>query len=386
MKNLNYFLRITPTVTALFASIFGPSASADTLENANALFAHVESVYADSLSPSGPETQEIQGYYVRYYANSGIYVGVLGQKVYALGGTLGEDLVYAGRMDEFITVSGVDISDAILSNTRGSCAYYAENTFASALDIQRGVELDATLSITVDGDSCSLAANSIPNHSFNDASASFVDPVTEINATYEIPLDPEFADAPTALSLQLDNGLFLNGVKLDLLAAGCFGVGDGKIGCFDMDTNWRYDPMSPLNNFGTDTHNAHVQPGGQYHYHGNPKALFDLDGDVASPVIGFAADGFPIFGSFVQDGDVPRAVASSYQLKEGARPSTSDSPGGVYDGTFVDDWEFVEGSGDLDECNGMMRDGIYGYYVVDQYPWVLACYQGTPDPSFSKRK
>ena len=53
-----------------------------------------------------------------------------------------------------------------------------------------------------------------------------------------------------------------------------------------------------------------------------------------------------------------------------------------YDGQFRGDWEYVENTGDLDECNGMIVDGQYGYYVTDSFPWVLACYSGTPDQSF----
>ncbi len=61
--------------------------------------------------------------------------------------------------------------------------------------------------------------------------------------------------------------------------------------------------MSPLGHrFGADQHNVHVQPNGLYHYHGNSTALFQLDGSVESPVIGFAAVGFPIFGSFIDEG------------------------------------------------------------------------------------
>jgi hypothetical protein len=104
----------------------------------------------------------------------------------------------------------------------------------------------------------------------------------------------------------------LKGVKIDLLAAGCFGVGDGNIGCHDIDQPWRYDPMSPLVGFGTDIHNAHTQPDGTYHYHGNPQALFDRRGSIASPVIGFAADGFPIFGSFIDEASTVREVNSSW--------------------------------------------------------------------------
>jgi len=142
--------------------------------------------------------------------------------------------------------------------------------------------------------------------------------------------------------------------------------------------------MSPLASFGTDGHNAHTQPDGTYHYHGNPQALFDQSGTVASPVIGFAADGFPIFGSYINDNNMVREVASSYQLRSGARPSGANNPGGSYDGTFVDDDEYVTGLGDLDECNGMMRGGVYGYYIVNSYPWVLACFKGLVNESFSK--
>ena len=48
--------------------------------------------------------------------------------------------------------------------------------------------------------------------------------------------------------------------------------------------------------FKVDIHNAHVQGDGTYHYHGNPNAMFDdsPSGD-GSPLIGFAADGFPIW-------------------------------------------------------------------------------------------
>jgi hypothetical protein len=41
-------------------------------------------------------------------------------------------------------------------------------------------------------------------------------------------------------------------------------------------------------------------------------------------------------------------------------------------------------AGDLDACNGKVVDGRYGYYVTATYPWVLACFRGTPDPSFAK--
>ncbi|MEO0987375.1 MAG: YHYH protein [Cyanobacteria bacterium J06639_14] len=54
----------------------------------------------------------------------------------------------------------------------------------------------------------------------------------------------------------------------------------------------------------------------------------------------------------IDNGTIRKAI-SSYQLKQGARPYGSGNPGGFYDGTFIDDFAYVEGGGDLDECNGM---------------------------------
>ena len=79
-----------------------------------------------------------------------------------------------------------------------------------------------------------------------------------------------------------------------------------------------------------------------------------------------------------------RKATSSYQLRPGLRPSGAGEPGGTYDGTFRDDYIYVPGSGDLDECNGMTVDGVYGYYITEEYPYILACFSGTPDPSFQK--
>ncbi|MED5420842.1 MAG: YHYH protein, partial [Pseudomonadota bacterium] len=61
-----------------------------------------------------------------------------------------------------------------------------------------------------------------------------------------------------------------------------------------------------------------------------------------------------------------------------------DDPGGTYDGTFRDDYEYVPGAGDLDECNGMTVDGVYGYYITDAFPYIVACFRGIPNLSFQK--
>ena len=120
----------------------------------------------------------------------------------------------------------------------------------------------------------------------------------------------------------------------------------------------------------------------------------DCVGKQASPVIGFAADGFAIYGTCFTDpstGQVRKAI-SSYQLKTGPRVDegiyTAPIVGGNvvsanYDGQFRGDWEYTVALGDLDECNGMTVNGQYGYYVTDTFPWVINCFKGSPNASFS---
>ena len=364
--------------------------TADTFNNAIALFEFAEAQFPELASPPNPETQEIQGFYVRYYENSKIYLGVQGDNIWAVGGSLGEQVKLYGKLRDYLELQNTDLSDALLSNRRPYCTFYADNTFSSVRDIQRNLLFTGDVSITVEGDAveegeCVITANGIPNHDFNDADASFATDVSEVSYVLRIPVNPTFADEPTSISLNTDNGILLNGVKIDLLAAACYNVGDERIGCNNMDQPWRLDPMSPLNRFGTDSHNAHTQPNGAYHYHGNPKALFQQENtSQESPVVGFAADGFPIYGPFIDDHGIIRRVTSSYQLRAGSRPSGTGDPGGSYDGTYRDDYEYVANSGDLDECNGMMWNGAYGYYIIDAFPWVLNCYRGTPHVSFNK--
>ncbi|MGP6089844.1 YHYH protein [Antarctobacter jejuensis] len=278
-----------------------------------------------------------------------------------------------------------DITDAFLTERSANCADYVDEHTASATDLFTKTRYDAAVTITADGQTCTIASNAVPNHDFNTVEG-FFNGFAEQDQTYTITATPTATETPTPLTLRMDNAVFLNGVKLDLIAAGCHGIGDGLIGCFDMTTPYRFDPMGAASNmFGTDAHNAHTQNDGLYHYHGNPMALFEQDNPgAASPVIGFAADGFPIFGSYIDDNGTIRAATTSYRLKSGTRPDGDDGPGGAYDGTFVDDWEFVEGLGDLDQCNGMVQNGVYGYVVTETYPHVMGCFTGTPDPSFEK--
>jgi|GEM_PF-403384 len=111
-----------------------------------------------------------------------------------------------------------------------------------------------------------------------------------------------------------------------------------------------------------------------------------------SPMLGFAFDGSPVYGPWGYDEDgVLRRMRSSYRLRpiadrttwpDGTEltpaqvgPSLADAPLG----TFVEDYEYVEGAGDLDRSNGRWAvtpdypDGVYAYYLsVDETGGTLA--------------
>ncbi len=182
-------------------------------------------------------------------------------------------------------------------------------------------------------------------------------------------------------------GVAVNGVVLDPGAAEWWRG--------DFSSGWQYEPLSGAMDLGLDDSNGHVQPNGAYHYHGIPTRLLRrlTEGKPTMVMIGWAADGFPIYGPWDRKVPGDRAspwiqVRSSYQLKKGNRP---DGPGGFYDGSFVADFEFVAGAGDLDECNGRFGptpefpNGIYHYHVTDTFPYIPRYFKGTPDPSFFRR-
>ena len=113
-----------------------------------------------------------------------------------------------------------------------------------------------------------------------------------------------------------------------------------------------------------------------------------------SPLIGWAADGFPIYAvyGYSDPNDSKSKVqklSSSYQLKTGSRPG-GDAPAGIYDGTFVRDYEYVPESGDLDECNGCQTvtpefpNGTYAYFLTEQWPVIPRFWKGTPSQDFQR--
>ena len=82
-------------------------------------------------------------------------------------------------------------------------------------------------------------------------------------------------------------------------------------------------------------------------------------------------------------------LKSSYQLRIGERPGNGiTAPCGEYSGIYTADYEFVDGLGDLDECNGTKGatseypNGTYYYMITEDYPFVGRYLVGAPSNDF----
>ena len=202
--------------------------------------------------------------------------------------------------------------------------------------------------------------------------------------SFRVTLDPKVADRPTAMTLS-PFGVALNGIPFD--------PGAAEFWQRNPRSGWQYEAMGGAVNLGLDDSNAHVQPTGAYHYHGVPVRLMrKLMQAETMIMVGYAADGFPIYAMLGHDevddsSSELRKMKSGYRIKQGQRPG---GPGGRHDGSFVQDYEFVEGEGDLDECNGRFGvtpeypSGIYHYYLTDSFPYIPRMFKGAPDESFMR--
>ena len=242
-----------------------------------------------------------------------------------------------------------------------------------------------------------FTSNGIPRHATgqypNQGNPNTIGVHTEVR---RVPKAPVKTDIPSEMA---EFGITLDGIKLDRDTAESY----------RNERQWNYEALTPgmarrLSGdarfawLGSDCNNAHVQPGGSYHYHGPPRALLrelTAGAEIEDMVLGgFAADGFPfyLFYGYEDPGDPASglvAVEASWDLRPGERAT---APGGAHDGTFREDWQYVEGSGDLDECGGRFGvtpefpDGTYHYYLTSDYPYIPRCVFGTPDASFRARR
>jgi len=238
-------------------------------------------------------------------------------------------------------------------------------------------EFGTMTTVTVAGGVRTIVSNALPDHEVGE----FPNPgnpntITEQDVSYEYPANPVYVGSATSA---MTPGVAVNGVK--------FEPGTAETVTCESGETFRVEALQDIYDLGLDFNNAHVQPTGEYHYHGISELLanaYSTDDDLVH--VGFAADGFLMYYS--KSG----AYSPSYSLSTDARSGTdcvgSMALGGdavevdrtTADGTYASDWQYSDANGDdnlyLDECNGTEIDGSYAYVITAEYPFISRCLNG----------
>ena len=235
--------------------------------------------------------------------------------------------------------------------------------------------------------------------------------ITAIPSIYKIPLNPVQNTGALTATGAGNIGVFINGV-------GLFSYGDGfsYTPASNSDTPtpngvWRRDAVK-AEMIGFDCAKAHPAAQGNYHHHQNPSTfnldllqlsticnlypsdgLYTINPTIHSPLIGFAYDGFPIYGAFGYTstngtGGISR-MKSSYQLRNITTRTTYADGTDVVDGPpisstfplgwYREDYEYIAHPSDptyLDEHNGR-------FCITPEYPSGIYCYFSTIDSNYN---
>ena len=285
--------------------------------------------------------------------------------------------------------------------TAGVLVNINENIFNS----DESVNTNSRYSWSSNGSERVLNGNGIPNHEVGTFPNNH-----NPNSIREQNINKRFTLCPNIIS---ESGLevvgpalviayALNSVKFDPGTAGRCND-QGVCSLAQGQGNWNIEALGhDTFNFGDDMNHAHVQPNGAYHYHGIPELLVDfLGNNEGMTLVGWAADGFPVYAryGFSDANDATSktiALKPSYRLKSQPDPNRpmvltrlSGGPGQgttpntpISMGAFTQDYEYVDGLGDLDQCNGRFGvtpefpNGIYYYVVSDDFPFFTRCLKG----------
>lgn len=284
----------------------------------------------------------------------------------------------------------VNVIEQLAGSTDGVFCDYDYNEFNDSASVQ----LTSSATWSCANGSRSLVANGVPDHAVGTfPNSGNPNTISAQSVSEDYTLSPVETNTATTLGgPRGSTGYVLNGVKIDASTAGSCDNSGSDCSLIDNSGSWSIEALGQSHfDFGTDDNNAHVQPTGAYHYHGMPEGFVSLQGgnSTTMTLIGWAADGFPIYARYGYSeannaSSTIVAMTGSYSLIStvpSTRPDTS-----VYAlGTFAQDWEYVEGSGDLDECNGRygvtpeFPNGIYHYYATDTYPYFQRCVKGEVD-------
>lgn len=236
---------------------------------------------------------------------------------------------------------------------------------------------DPTLSVTCEDDYLLVEGNGIPHYTFVQTTPNAL---TAANHAYQIPLNPQVADAPTDIPLLGFVGVAVNGAPF-------FGPNEGGIPQAEQfgDPIYNNDNSSAsADGSGTLMDGCLGHTANEYHYHAlldiclTPESLAEdpwflpvRDNTLPSPIVGYAADGFPVYGRYgCLDEDCNELVEFKSSWDMIGDPTT-----------FAwDAYAFNEKNDPqyLDRCNGRVGpDGTYRYHETAGFPYILGCFTGT---------
>lgn len=200
------------------------------------------------------------------------------------------------------------------------------------------------------------------------------------------------------------------GVKTKV-GLGHIGIWSNGVSVFNADDGMTYNNLGVWNRnafvwegISFDACQGHPAPNGEYHHHISPNCMFSINSATHSPLIGYAFDGYPIYGPYgyssAMDTTSPiKRIESSYKLRSITKrqilangtvlqPSQygPDVNAQYILGSFIQDFEFQSGLGDLDQYNGRFcktpeyPNGVYAYFTtIDKnlapaYPFIIGPY------------
>jgi len=229
--------------------------------------------------------------------------------------------------------------------------------------------------VTVSGNTRTIVTNALPNHETGlFPNSGNPNTISAQSKRYEYPTKPAYRGVASEVHVP---GVAVNGVKFEPGTAETVTCATGE--------TYRVEGLQDTFNLGMDFNNAHVQPTGAYHYHGLSDLLAEVHAHSGEELVhvGFAADGHLIYIS------TNNAYTSSYRLSAslrtgnncnvslGGRQGPNTVVGGtIPDGTYTSDWEYLAGSGDLDECNGKFIGDQYLYLITNEFPYISRCLKG----------
>ncbi|MCU0499968.1 MAG: YHYH protein [Anaerolineae bacterium] len=222
---------------------------------------------------------------------------------------------------------------------------------------------DPILRVSCDDRELVIESNTIPHYEFTQITPN---PLQASNVVFRVPLEPEYSEEPSPIPLLGMIGIAINGVVL-------YGPNEAQ-----QPANEAYG--DPVYNGIMDFCLGHTSQT-QYHYHALLQTCFyeDLSEDAVSPIIGYALDGFPIYGPY---GCLDEACEEVVQFQS-SYEQIADPTMNAWDA-----YEFVaqEDPIYLDECNGRFQpDGSYGYHATETFPYILGCYHGVVSGTINGR-